>query len=169
MKPSTRKKRPIPAVLDQVRITRDGRDAVIEYADDKVSDTRLTIGPQIEKMTDKEIVDIFNGVMAAQEKLLAGWDRTVTEIPPGLPQFEHRTDLDHLVPLADVLRCVVDDGGPDGEVSILIDDQELSLAEFGQLIKFYAGWGMRVTFVPDERVTENPVPVLQRPKKTRKR
>lgn len=84
MKPSTRKKRPIPAVLDQVRITRDGRDAVIEYADDKISDTRLTIGPQIEKMTDKEIVDIFNGVMAAQEKLLAGWDRTVTEIPPGL-------------------------------------------------------------------------------------
>ena len=120
-------------------------------------------------MTDKDIVDIFNGVMAAQENLLAGWDRTVTEIPPGLPQFEHRKVFDQLVPLADVLRCYVDDGGPDGEVSIHIDDRELSLAEFGQLIKFYAGWGMRVTFVSEERITENPEPVLQRPKKTRKR
>ena len=47
MKPSTRKKRPIPAVMDQVRITRDGNDAVIEYADPMISDTRLTIGSQI--------------------------------------------------------------------------------------------------------------------------
>ena len=169
MKQSTRKKRPVSAVMDQVRITRDGNDAVIEYADSKISDTRLTIGPQIKKMTDKEIVDIFNGVMAAQQKLLADWDRTVTEIPPGVPQIELRKDIDQPVPLAEVLRCYVDDGGPDGEVTVHIDDRELSLAEFGQLIRYYAGWGMRVTFVPEERVTENPVPVLQQPKKTKKR
>ena len=169
VKPSTRKKRPIPAVLDQVRITRDGNDAIIEYADSKISDTRLTIGRQIKKMTDKEIVDIFNGVMAAQEKLLADWDRKVTEIPPGQPQIELRKDIDQLVPLAEVLRCCVDDGGPDGEVTVHIDDKELSLAEFGQLMKYYAGWGMRVMFVPEERVTENPVPELQHPTKTRKR
>jgi hypothetical protein len=70
VKPSTRKKRPIPAVMDQVRITRDGNDAVIEYADPMISDTRLTIGSQINGMTDKDIIDVFNGVMAAQEKLL---------------------------------------------------------------------------------------------------
>ena len=52
MKPSTRKKRPIPAILDQVRITRDGRDAIIEYADSRISDTRLTIGPQLKTMTE---------------------------------------------------------------------------------------------------------------------
>jgi hypothetical protein len=164
-----RRKRPIQAVLGQVRITRDGNDAIIEYADSKISDTRLTIGPQIKKMTDKDIVDIFNGVMAAQEKLLADWDRTVSEISPGRPQIELRKDIDQLVPLAEVLRCCVDDGGPDGEVTIHIDDRELSLAEFGQLIKYYAGWGMRVTFVPEERVTENPVPALKHPKKPRKR
>ena len=63
MKPSTRKKRPIPAVMDQVRITRDGNDAVIEYADPMISDARLTIGSQIKGMTDKDIIDVFNGVM----------------------------------------------------------------------------------------------------------
>ena len=84
MKPSTRKKRPIPAVMDQVRITRDGNNAVIEYADLMISDTRLTIGSQIKGMTDKDIIDVFNGVMAAQEKLLGGWDRTNQEPPAKL-------------------------------------------------------------------------------------
>jgi hypothetical protein len=94
-------------VMDQVRITRDGNDAVIEYADPTISDTRLTIGSQIKGMTDKDIIDVFNGVMAAQEKLLEDWhwDRTVTEMPPGAPQIEYRKDLDQIVPLAEVIRC----------------------------------------------------------------
>ncbi|MEQ1695114.1 MAG: hypothetical protein ABL901_04660 [Hyphomicrobiaceae bacterium] len=86
MKPSTRKKRPTPALMDQVRITRDGNDAIIEYADPMISGTRLTIGSQIKGMTDKAIIDVFNGVMAAQEKLIGDWDRTVTEMLPGAPQ-----------------------------------------------------------------------------------
>ena len=55
-----------------------------------------------------------------------------------------------------MLRCIADDGGPDGEVTIHIDNEELSLAEFGKLLRYYAGWGMRIAFVPEERVTENP-------------
>jgi hypothetical protein len=34
-------------------------------------------------MTDREIIDVFNGILAAQERLLAAWDKTVTEEPPG--------------------------------------------------------------------------------------
>jgi len=63
--------RPIPAVMDQVRITRDGNDAVIEYADPMISDTRLTIGSQIKGMMDKDIIDVFNGVMVAQRLMPA--------------------------------------------------------------------------------------------------
>ena len=62
-----RKKKPVHARIDQVRITRDGNDAIIEYADPKISGTRLTIGPQIKSMTDREIVDVFNGAKAALE------------------------------------------------------------------------------------------------------
>ena len=54
----------------------------------------------------------------------------------------------------DVLRCIIDDGGPNGEVIIHIDDQELSLTEFGRLLRVHAGWGMRIAFVPEEFVTE---------------
>ena len=164
-----RKRKPIPAVIDQVRITRDANDAIIEYADPTVSDTRLTIGPQIKTMTDRDIVDVFNGVMAAQAKLLADWDRTVVEIPPGRPQMEFHKDSEQWIPRGEVLRCIVDDGGPEGEATILIDDKEFSPAEFGQLLKFYAGWGMRIAFVPEEVVAENPEFVVREPQKGRRR
>jgi len=160
-----RKKKQIPAVIDQVRITRDGNDAIIEHADPTIPETRLTIGPQMKTMTDRDIVDVFNGVMAAQQRLLEDWDRTVTEIPPGKPQIEHRKDCDQWVPRGEVLRCIADDGGPDGEVTIHIDNEELSVAEFGKLLRYYAGWGMRIAFVPEERVTENPKVVVRDPQK----
>jgi hypothetical protein len=65
-----RKRKPIPAVIDQVRITRDGNDAIIEYADPTVSDTRLTIGPQIKTMTDRDIVDDAAQDLSARYPLL---------------------------------------------------------------------------------------------------
>ena len=130
-----RKRKPIPAVIGQVRITRDGNDAIIEYADPTVSDTRLTIGPQIKTMTDRDIVDVFNGVMAAQAKLLADWDRTVVEIPPGRPQMEFHKDSGQWIPRGEVLRCIVDDGGPEGEATILIDDKEFHLPSSGNFLK----------------------------------
>ena len=164
-----RKKKPIPAVIDQVRITRDGNDVIIEYADPNISGTRVTIGPRLKSMSDREIVDLFNGMMAAQRSLMQDWDRTVTEIQPGRPQIEYRKDTDQWVPRGDVLRCVLDDGGTDGEVTVYIDNEELSLAEFGKLLRVHAGWGMRIAFVPEERLTEIPKIVVQEPKKARGR
>jgi len=164
-----RKKKPIPAVIDQVRITRDGNDVIIEYADPSISGTRVTIGPRLKSMSDRDVVDLFNGMMAAQQSLMQDWDRTVTEIPPGRPQIEYRKDTDQWVPRADVLRCIVDDGGPDGEVTVYIDNEELTLADFGKLLRVHAGWGMRISFVPEERLSENPKVVVQDPKKVRGR
>ena len=66
-------------------------------------------------MTDREIIDVFNGILAAQERLLAAWDKTVTEEPPGEKQIDYHEDSDQWVPRGDVLRCIIDDGGPEGE------------------------------------------------------
>ena len=63
-----------------------------------------------------------------------------------------------------MLRCIIDDGGPEGEVTIHIDDQELSLREFGRLLRVHAGWGMRIAFVPEEFVTENPTVKVRKPR-----
>ena len=78
-----RSKKPIRARIDQVHITRDGDDAIVECVEPGISNVRLTIGPAIRAMTDLAILDVLNGVVASQERLLAGWNRTVIEIPLG--------------------------------------------------------------------------------------
>jgi hypothetical protein len=72
-----------PVLIDQVRITREGNDAIIDCAESTIAATRLTVGPDIATMTDREIIDVFNGILHAQERLLAAWDKTVTEEPLG--------------------------------------------------------------------------------------
>jgi hypothetical protein len=136
-----RLKKPTRAIIDQVRITREGNDAIIDYADSGIAGTRLTIGPDLATMTDRDIIDVFNGILAAQERILAACDKTVTEEPPGEKQIDYHEDSDQWVPRGDVLRCIIDDAGQNGEVTIHIDDQELSLAEFGRLLRVHAGLG----------------------------
>ena len=63
-----RLKKPTRAIIDQVRITREGNDAIIDYADPGLAGTRLTIGPDLATMTDRDIIDVFNGILAAQEE-----------------------------------------------------------------------------------------------------
>ena len=68
-----------------------------------------------------------------------------------------------------MLRCIIDDAGPEGEVTIHIDDQELSLREFGRLLRVHAGWGMRIALVPEEFVTENPTVKVRKPERRKGR
>jgi hypothetical protein len=149
-----RMKKPRVARLDEVRITRGAEDAVIEYVEPNISSTRFTIGPQIQQMSDQEILDLFNDSLRAQEELAAAYEHVAVEIPPGKRQIRYFAAGDQWTPRGGVLRCEIDDGGPDGEPIIAIDDQELSWREFGRLLVTYAGWGMRIVFVPDDRIDE---------------
>jgi hypothetical protein len=151
-----RLRKPTRVSIEQVRITREGNDAIIDHADAGISGAHLAIGPEIAAMTDADIVDLYNDILESQHRLLAEWDKTVIEEPLGEKQIDYHENSDQWVPRSDVLRCIIDDGGPEGEVTIHIDDQELSLREFGRLLTVHAGWGMRIAFVPEEFVTENP-------------
>jgi hypothetical protein len=135
-------------LVDQVRI-----DAIIDHADPNLSGARIT---GIATITDAEIVEMYNQILESQSALLEAWDKTVVEEPPGEKHIDYHENSDQWVPRGDVLRCIIDDAGPNGEVTIHIDDQELSLREFGRLLSVHAGWGMRIAFVPEEFVTENP-------------
>jgi len=84
-------------------------------------------------MIDAEIVEMYNEILDSQWALLEAWDKTVVEEPPGEKQIDYHENSDQWVPRGDVLRCIIDDGGPNGEVTIHIDDEELSLREFGRL------------------------------------
>jgi hypothetical protein len=163
-----RPKKPTHVLIDQVRITREGNDAIIVHADESVSGARIAIGAGIATMTDAEIVEMYNDILDSQRALVAAWDKTVTEEPPGEKQIDYHQDSGQWVPRGDVLRCIIDDGGPNEEVIIHIDDQELSLREFGRLLSVHAGWGMRIAFVPEEFVTENPAVKMRKQKRSRR-
>ena len=70
-----RLKKSTRAIIDQARITRDPNDAIIDYADAEISGTRFTIGTDITTMMDRKINEVFNGILAAQERLLVAWDK----------------------------------------------------------------------------------------------
>ena len=145
-----RLKRPCVATLDQVRITRESDGAIIEYAEEGVSTTHFKLGDQVHKMTDQEILDRFNEGIEATQRLRDEYEHVAIEIPPGKPQIEYFEKGYQWTPRGDVLRCVVSDGGPDNEPIIHIDDHDLTWREFGRLLTTYAGWGMRIIFVPDD-------------------
>jgi hypothetical protein len=163
-----RLKKPTRVFIDQVRITREGNDAIVDHADAGISGAHLAIGPEIAAMTDADIVDLYNDILESQHRLLAEWDKTVTEEPPGEKQIDYHEDSGQWVPRGGVLRCIIDDGGPEGEVTIHIDDKELSLAEFGRMLRVQAGWGMRIAFVPEEFISENPKVEIRKPKRPKR-
>lgn len=163
-----RLKKPTRVSIDQVRITREANEATIDHADKGLSGVHLNIGPEIAAMSDADIVNLYNDILKSQQELLAQWDKKVIEEPPGQNQIDYHENSNQWVPRGDVLRCIIDDGGPEGEVTIHIDDKKLSLRDFGRMLAVHAGWGMRIAFVPEECIAENPM-VEIRKSKERKR
>ena len=157
-------KKPRQASPDEVKISRESDGAVIEFAARTISTTHFKIGSQVRHMSDQAILDMFNDMITARDQLAAEYENIVIEIPPGQPQIEYSELCDQWVLRGDLLRCFVEDGGPDGEVTVHIDDQELSLREFGRLLGTYAGWGMRIAFVPDDLIDEEPEVEVREPR-----
>lgn len=91
---SIRLRRPRPASPDEIRITREGDTAVVEYADPAIRTIHLQLGPARAAMPDAEILARSNAVLEAQVELAAGADRTLTEVPPGRPQIAYHAGSD---------------------------------------------------------------------------
>lgn len=155
------------ASTDEVRITRRGDVAVIEYADAKIPTARFTVGAErMAQLTDNEILELWNeGVEAALEHR-AALEYVATEIPAGRPQIERSAKSGSWVPRGTVLRCLLDGhvDGEDGRVFVKIDDQHLSLKAFANLLTIFEGWGMRIEFVPRDKLTKRPRHRVEEPK-----
>jgi len=148
-KKPTRKRRPPVASLTDVTIRRKGEEAIIDFRDANIATTHFRVGPSLRRLSDQQVLDRFNKILEA-ERRAAARRHTAIEIPVGHPQLRYYAVAEQWVPRGGVVRCVVDDSGPDGELVVHVDDQALSLAEFGRLLCTYAGWGMRIAFVPED-------------------
>jgi hypothetical protein len=160
------RKRPYRTTLDKVTISRDGETAIITYQDPDVVTTHFKIGSKLGRMTDDKILDLFNQTIEDRDLLAATYEHVAIEIPPGQPQIEYFAADDQWTPRGDVLRCIVTgDGLDDDDVFVCIDEKELTLKEFGKLLSTYSGWGMRITFVPEDELENEPKIEIREPKK----
>ena len=161
------KKKPRIARLDQVRISREGEAAIIEFRDPAIATTHLAIGPEVQQMTDEEILLLFNRVVATQIRRRDELDPYVAiEVPVGSPQVEcHPGTENGWSPRGGVLRCCIEDGGgKDGSLPVIcVDDREFTWDDFGRMLCTYAGWGMRIVFVPDDELERTPKIAVQEP------
>ena len=66
-----RLKRPRHASPEEVRISREGEWAIIEYADPAISSVRLRLGSENEKMTDAAIPAPLNLTVDARDEISA--------------------------------------------------------------------------------------------------
>lgn len=150
------------ARLDEVRITRNGEVAIIAYHEPGVPTTHVTIGPEITEMTDQDILDLHNDHLRAAAERAASYENVVVEVPLGSPQVEYHEESGQWAPRGKVVRCTIHD---ENNVAIVeIDDREFTMEEFGKLLVTYAGWGMRIEFVPEDEIHRRPKLEVREPK-----
>jgi hypothetical protein len=154
--------KPYPVTFDQVRITREGETATVEYIDGQISTVSLRIGPELAEMSDQQILDQHNQMLQAQRALADSIDWTAVEVPPGSPQVDYFEDGEQWVPMGGVLRCLINDD-EHGHAIIEIDGREFTMEAFSRLLATYAGWGMRITFVPEDEVEQQPTIEVRKP------
>ncbi len=148
--------------LDEVIITREGDAAHIQYKEPDVPSTHLQIGPALSGMSDEEIVELFNDTLRARAQLAASSPHVAVEVPLGSPQIRYFAPGDQWTPRGGVLRCLIEDSD-EGRLVVVIDDRELSLEEFGRMLTTYAGWGMRIEFVPEDQLHRRPALEVREP------
>lgn len=166
-----RRKRARISRIDEVRILREGDDAIIESRESAFETTHLRISPEVTAMTDEEILLLFNQLIAAgirhRDEL---GEYVAIEVPSGSSQVMHYPgSINQWAPRGMVLRCTIDHGGGDGGSLpvIAVDDQEFSWDEFGRMLCTFAGCGMQLIFVPDDELERSPTIEVRKPNERR--
>jgi len=159
-----RPRRPSLASPDQVRITRDGDDAVIEYADPNIAQTHFKLGREkLATMTDADVLAVWNEHIQARDRFMAEYEHVAVEIPMGRPQLKYEERSDQWCPRGDVVKGVICDGSDLDEEFVTIDDRDLTLRQFARMVMTFGGWGFRLTFVPDDEIHDEPTLEVREP------
>ncbi len=151
------------ATLDEVKVTRDGDCARIEYKEAGIAVTTLEIGPEIAEMSDLKIVEAHNQGLRNEAKQVTQYKHAVFEVPLGSAQIEYFAQCDQWVPRSCVLRCLIQ-VAERGEIIVKIDGRKLRLKQFGRLLAAHQDWGMRIEFVPADEVHRRPVLQVREPR-----
>ncbi len=125
-----RPKKPTHVLIDQVRITREGNDAIIDHADANLSGARIT---GIASMTDAEVVEMYNQI-----------PRLPVGAPGGMGQESFLSCEDAVEHVDDFTVRHGRDVGSDSETRPrnagvgIVDNRVISLARYPHLIDYGA-------------------------------
>src|SRR3989337_4097739 len=100
----TRPKKPIIATMHAVRIYWEGESAIINYKNPSIGGVHLKIGPNINEMTDQDILDLHNQILSKRDKFASEYHHVAVEIPVDKPQIKYSDNSTQWVPRGDVLR-----------------------------------------------------------------
>ena len=120
---------------------------------------------EFDSLNGRQLLKRFNAYIDSLLEDIAN-DRPI-EIADGQPQLKWDKECHQWTSTGDVLRCVVDwnrNGAGEnglGELAIRIDDKLLTGQEFLDMIETYEGWGMRIEFMHENRLTKPPEPIIQ--------
>lgn len=117
-------------------------------------------------MTDADLLAYWNEhIEATDEFIRTQKPFTLTEIPVGKPQVEYHEQSDQWVPRGHVVRSVIVNDSPTDidDTFIAIDNRDFTVAEFLRMVGTFGGWGMRIAFVPDDEIHEQPKIKVQEP------
>ena len=162
-------KRPYVASADQIRITREGEYAFIEYADDAVATTQLKVGAdKLASMDDEQLLNYWNELVRNNDDFRDRVKYVAEEIPIGKPQVEYFERGNQWTPRGHVLRCqILSDAAIPPELAepfVSIDGRDFTLAEFMTMVGTFGGWGMRIEFVPADEMHIRPKLRVKEPK-----
>ena len=164
-------RRPHVASPDEVRITRDGDAAIIEYADPNVAATNFIIGKKkLDKMNDAQVLRMWNRHIRTRDELMAEYEHICVEIPLGKPQVKYEELSDQWVPRGDVVRGRILGSMGDQDLDeefITIDNRDFTIREFVRMVSTFSAWGMRIAFVPDDELHEQPEIVVKEPEEAK--
>ncbi len=159
-------RKPFIAAPSDVRISRQGDNAIIFYADEKVGRVSFGLGADIMAgMTDDDILELWNATLEEQDELARDFDYVAKEVPMGKPQVRFSEQMARWVTRGGVVRALVLGDGAHGDPVVEIDDREFSGAAFLQILSCYAGWGVRIEMVPDTELYERPALVVREPER----
>lgn len=92
------------------------------------------------------------------------YEYIAVEVPHGKPQINYFKEGGYWTARGDVLRCHIgcEEGNP-GMATVLIDDKEFTMQQFGRLLSSYEGWGMRLAIVPEDETHVMPLIEIKDP------
>ena len=142
--------------LDEVRLVRQTDCVAVEYLAGDAPTTTYTGIPDLGEWSDADILGFHNDAICGRNALTEEYrDRPLIEIPIGQPQISCPHRPEEWGPRGNVLRCHITDDD-NGETAIGIDDLLFTMEEFGQLLRCYVGWGVRLEFVDESDLHQRP-------------